>query len=463
MCALSELLHKKSVQLSGSDSSDVFYTDAVLKRLGIPYFESFRPDHISEDVALVIYSAAYDETNVELAEAKCRGIPVLSYTQALGEYSVLFDSAGIAGVHGKTTTTAIAGTLARAAGIRAQVLAGSAVSAFNDCCTLDMGDDFFIAETCEYRRHFMNFHPHRIVLTSVETDHQDYYPDYESIRDAFVEYAALLPPDGEFIYCADDDGAREVAEIFKNTRNANWNGRLIPYGFNCSGEYHIEYYENKNEKIVFKLTQFEKEWILRIPGKHNVLNAAAAIALVVSLAFKDRNFSKENTAALISKIALALEDFKGSKRRAEILGEACGILFMDDYGHHPTAIQKTLRGLKEFYPDRRLAVSFMPHTYTRTVALLNDFAGAFDDADILLLHKIYPSARESYSGGVNGQTLFEETKNKHNNVIYIDEPLDAVSFLKENLKEGDLFLTLGAGDNWRTGKYLYDFYKGIEA
>jgi len=188
VCALAELIHGMGLKTAGSDTNEVFYTDGILRKLGIPFHETFDPAHISTNIDLVIHSAAYSgENNVELAEAARKNIPVMTYPQALGEFSANFDSTGIAGVHGKTTTTAMAGCLVRGLGLPAQVLVGSAAANFGGRSTLAQGDKYFIAETCEYRRHFLLFHPRRIVLTAVESDHQDYYPTYESIRDAFVE------------------------------------------------------------------------------------------------------------------------------------------------------------------------------------------------------------------------------------------------------------------------------------
>jgi UDP-N-acetylmuramate--alanine ligase len=465
MSALAELMHNRGIRVSGSDRDEVFYTDAILRELGIPYYESFEASHIESRGLpdLVIYSAAYSfETNAEMAEAKRRGIPLRKYTDALGEYSAGFDSTGIAGVHGKTTTTALAGTLIRAVGLPAQVLVGSAVSAFGGRSTLSLGGKYFVAETCEYQRHFLSFHPQRIVLTSVESDHQDYYPTYEDIRDAFMEYGRLLPPGGELIYCADNSGASEVAGALRKENPAL---TIVPYGFNAEGDYRIEVFEVRDERIVMRLTGFPGELKLRIPGRHTALNAAAAIALTVSLVKKEFGNEGWNDERR-ERVRDALEEFKGSKRRAEILGEAGGILFMDDYGHHPTAIRSTLAGLKEFYPGRRLVLSFMSHTYTRTASLLDEFAASFDNADIVFLHKIYSSAREVYRGGVSGKTLFEKAREhlsripgKGENIFYAEEPLDGYEPLKALLKPGDLFITMGAGDNWKLGEKLFAFFR----
>jgi UDP-N-acetylmuramate--alanine ligase len=462
MCALAELLLADGVRVSGSDRADVFYTDAVLRDLGIPFFESFDKDHIGGEIDAVVYSAAYSaESNPEMAEARRRGLPLVKYTDALGAYSERFDSSGIAGVHGKTSTAALCGVLVKALGLPARVLAGSAASAFGENgrarSTLNMGSRYFIAETCEYRRHFLSFAPKRIVLTGVESDHQDYYPTYADIREAFLEYCRRLPAGGELIYCADDAGAAELAE----TLDAEDRGiRFSPYGFQARGNFRISGYRAAGERAFVRLAGFPRGEIeLRIPGRHAALNTAAAFALCGSLLRGDGGWTDAAWEAALP----ALAAFQGCKRRAEIIGEADGILFMDDYGHHPTAIQSTIEGLRAFYPQRRIVASFMSHTYTRTAALLDRFAASLTGADILFLHKIYASAREAYTGGVDGKTLFERTREavspeKRGGVYYVEEYEEAFEPLKSMLHSGDLFLTLGAGDNWNLGRRLFSYY-----
>jgi len=465
VCALAELMYKSGVKVSGSDTPEVFYTDAILKELKIPYYENFDAAHIGENIDMVIHSAAYSaDSNPELAQALSLNIPILKYPDALGAWSAKFDSTGVCGVHGKTTTTAIAGVLMRAANIPAQILTGSAAVDFGGRSTLSIGDKYFIAETCEYRKHFLSFHPRRIILTAVESDHQDCFPDYESIRSAFVEYCRLLPEGGQLIYCADDPGASDVAQTIKNE---NPGIEIIPYGFTAEGGWRIVSYKVENERAIFSLAGILGEFKIRIPGRHEALNVAAALALTVSLA-KDEFGAAGNNGVLseekIQSIKTTLENFRSAKRRSEIIGEAGGILFMDDYGHHPTAIKTTLAGIKSFYPKRRLIVSFMSHTYTRTSALLDDFASAFADADILFFHKIYASARENYTGGVNGRTLFERValfQGGKSKTFYVDEPDGAFEPLCEILKPGDLFITLGAGNNWPLGEKLFAYFKSI--
>jgi UDP-N-acetylmuramate--alanine ligase len=322
-----------------------------------------------------------------------------------------------------------------------------------------MGNKYFIAETCEYRRHFLSFRPRRIILTAVESDHQDYYPTYESIRDAFLEYCRLLPSGGELIYCADDPGAAGVVSILEREDRGL---KLVPYGFNAPGDFRILSYAVGQERAVLRISGFPGDLKLRIPGRHEALNAAAALALTSSLVHDEFGDGTADgwTGEMRENVRKGLEEFRGSKRRSEILGEEGGILFIDDYGHHPTAIATTLEGLKSFYPERRLVVSFMSHTYTRTASLLDEFAASFEKADVVILHKIYASAREEYHGGVTGRTLFEKTRALRNNTFYTDEPLEAEGMLKNLLRAGDVFVTMGAGDNWKLGRSLYDYYKG---
>ena len=450
MAALAELLVSRGAHITGSDVSDEFYTDALLKKLNIPVSSPFDPSNIPAATRLIIYSTAYTpDKNPELHAAAEKNLPRMSYPEALGAFSEHSYSAGVAGVHGKTTTTGIIGTLLKNSGLEASVLAGSAVSNFGGSCTVINGSKYFVAETCEYKRNFLLFHPQKIVLTSIESDHQDYYPKYEDILTAFLQYIDRLPQFSELFYCADDEGACDAARLIFSSRP---DLILTPYGKTARGDYGIKIHGIQNGQSVFSLRGFAGEFHIGIPGEHNILNAAGAIALVVSLIKQERN---EITLADLTAIRNNLASFKGAKRRSEIVGEVNGILFMDDYGHHPTAIRKTLKGIHDFYPERRIIADFMSHTYSRTAALLTEFADSFDYADTVILHKIYASAREKYTGEISGRTLYEQMKKWRKNVYYFDEIMEAKDFIKNELRQGDLFITVGAGDNWKLGRAIY--------
>lgn len=453
MCALAEILQSRGNRLTGSDVTEVFYTDDILKSLKIPFVPGFFRENLPADCRLVIYSSAYDpRVNPELVEARKRGIPLMEYTQALGELSRDVLSLGVAGVHGKTTTTALTGSLVKAGGLPGTVLAGSAVKGFGNRSTLIQGDEFFIAETCEYRRNFLRFHPDLIILTSVEEDHQDYFKGFQDILDAFGEYVLLLPPGGRLIFCQDDPGAARAAEAAAARRG---DLRLIPYGFTAQGPWRIREFHREPGASCFHLEGWPQEkFRLLVPGRHTALNAVAALAGVAEI-MGDLNGppGPGDRAALVQGI----KEFSGSRRRSEILGEAGGILFMDDYAHHPSAIKATLLGYREFFPGRRLVVDFMSHTYSRTAALFEEFADSFGAADLLILHKIYSSAREeeAAAGAVTGRKLYEKIRAGRDSVYYSDEPGDAWDFCLENLQEGDVFVTMGAGNNWTLGHRLF--------
>jgi UDP-N-acetylmuramate--alanine ligase len=458
MAALAELFFRQGARVTGSDIAEKFYTDTVLRSLGIPFFEGFDAAQVPRNARAVVYSAAYPpDSHPELLAAKELGIPLFSYPEALGAFSRRLPSAGIAGVHGKTSTAALAGTLIRELGLPGSVLAGSAVNNFDGYSTWTGGGDFFIAETCEYRRHFLFFHPRWIVLTSVEPDHLDYFKSYEDIHSAFVEYCRNLSRDGALIYCADDPGARKVMEDCRGERPGL---RCIPYGRGAEGAYRIVSLEEKPGATVFRLAGIDRDFEVHVPGIHTALNCAAAIALTQTIQTGLAAHSPApDSPAFPDALVRGIAAFRGSKRRSECLGEAGGILFADDYAHHPTAIKTTLKGFRRFYPGRRIVADFMSHTYSRTAALLEDFAASFTDADIVVLHKIYASAREANSGGISGADLFEKTRKNHPKALYFEEVMDAAAYLRKELKSGDLFITLGAGDNWRLGRRLFDEIK----
>ncbi|MFW6250649.1 MAG: UDP-N-acetylmuramate--L-alanine ligase, partial [Alkalispirochaetaceae bacterium] len=461
MSALAELYHRSGVSVTGSDTTETFYTDQVLREIGISYSEGFDPENIPEGCDLLVYSAAYDpETHPEIVAARKRGVPVLVYTEALGRYSRGRVSVGVSGVHGKTTTTAMAGTLVDALGLGASVLAGSAVTDFGGTSVLFRGEEFFVAETCEYRRHFLDFDPSIVVVTNVEADHLDYFRDGEDVELAFLEYLRKLPPEGTVIYCADDPGALSVAEriaaerddlhLFGYRREGSF--RPLPGGARTE-EVRIIAERSEPGRIHFGIEGIEAAFALTIPGTHNVLNATAAVvatctAAAIRYGGTWRSFAHSRREA----IAEGLLSFSGSRRRSETIGEAKGIRVMDDYGHHPTEIVTTLRGLREFYDPERLIVDFMSHTYTRTFRLLDEFASSFGEADIVVINEIYASAREQFDGSIGGEELANAIRRNHLAVVYRGSHEQAVEYLLGILREGDLLLTLGAGDNWQIGR-----------
>lgn len=469
MAALVEILFHKGAVITGSDVSERFYTDEVLEKLGL-HALPFGTENITDDVQYVIYSSAYKlDKNPDLIEAVRRGLPCLLYTQALGAYSQRAYSCGVCGVHGKTSTTGLVGTILKEIDLPSQVLAGSVINSFGGTCTYTSpaagdGKSIFVAETCEYQRHFMSFCPQKIILTSVEPDHEDYYPTYEDIRQAFIDYICKLPEGGEVIYCADDKGACDTINLVREKRP---DIVALPYGEKAYGDFFVTFGKVENERNSFTLGLFadKGDFALSMPGRHEVLDAAAAVALVCQLL---REFGK-NPLDYYENIRRGLLNFSGGKRRSEIVGRfknknGADVLVLDDYGHHPTAVKTTLEGYREFYKGRKIIVDFMSHTYSRTQALLPEFARCFTAADEVILHKIYSSARENPADfEITGRTLYEAVlATGQKNVHYYEEILDAADFAKAELEkqsgpeypDGYLFITMGAGDNWKLGKEI---------
>lgn len=453
MTALAEILIKRGATITGSDVPETFYTDRILQNIGVSVQQGFSESNVPKQCMLGIRSAAWNDTHPEVKELLNRNIPVISYPEALGALSLKPYACAIAGVHGKTSTTAMTGSILKRTLLPFTVITGSGVSNFGGFSTFRAGDSYLVAETCEYRRHFLSYHPDMVLLTSVEKDHLDYFTGLEDIENAFSEFISRLPENGIFIFCSDDSGARKVTESIHRKRP---DIRIIPYGetpardLSNDNRFNIVSIQYGNGSSRFSLSGFDQEFVLKIPGKHMVLNAAGALAASILMIERD---GITPISEITEQMANGLQDFLGTKRRSEIIGQTPDdILVMDDYGHHPTAIRKTLDGLREFYPGRRIIIDFMSHTYSRTRSLLEDFATAFGSADIVILNRIYPSAREQSEPDDLNQELFHLACRNHQRVLYFHEPEDALPYLLEELKPKDLFITMGAGSNWILGE-----------
>jgi UDP-N-acetylmuramate--alanine ligase len=281
-------------------------------------------------------------------------------------------------------------------------------------------------------------------VTSIEPDHLDYFHDLGDLIDAFESYGRSLPYRGAVVYCADDAGAAEAVRRIGARRD---DLSLVPYGRTAAGRFRVAGIVAGPGRTRFSLEGFSVPFELHVPGEHMVLNATGALALCTEIWRKERGGRPVDEAGA----ARALAGFTGCRRRSEIVGEARGVLVMDDYAHHPTAVARTLEGIRAFHPERRLVVSFMSHTYSRTRALLAEFGGCFGAADEVIIHRIYASARER-DANVSGEDLAREVAKHHPLVSYTADPLDAAPRLVRTLRAGDLFITMGAGDNWRLGR-----------
>lgn len=446
MAALAEILAARGALLSGSDVAETFQTQEILDRLGLRPGVGFAADGLPADTDWVIHSAAYErDANPQLLAAAARGIPLSSYPEALGELSRGATSVAIAGVHGKTTTAALCGLLTAALELPATVLTATGVPNFGGGATLQRGAAYLVAETCEYRNHFANFHARHLVVTTVELEHVDAFPTHAAVVAAFVGFAASLPPGGSLIYCADDPGAAEVAAAAARRRPGL---RLRPYGERAAGPLRITGVTLAPGATRFRLACLPQPLTLRVAGRHNTANAAAAVAVAALLLEAEGRALDAPAQAAVRR---ALAAYRGGKRRTELIGECRGVLILDDYAHHPTELTATLAGLRAFYPGRRIVVDFMSHTISRTMALLAGFGASFAAADEVLLHPAYGSAREEGAGAAAraGRALWRAVAQRHPRARYCETLAAAAAYLAATLRRGDLLVTMGAGDNWR--------------
>ena len=454
MAALAEIFSSWGVILTGADVAESFQTQNILDRIGLEASVGFSAGNLPKEIDLIIYSAAYvPETNPQLKEGKKRGIPIMSYPAALGRLSLVSESIAIAGVHGKSTTAAMCSTIISELDLPATVLTGTGIINLDNSSVVIRGNKFFVAETCEYRNHFSEFKADHVVVTNVEFEHVDSFATRKDIIKAFIKFICGISKHGKVIYCADDFGAVEVVNKAATLRS---DIKLIPYGETAHGRLNVSNVQVSESQTSFQINCFENQLFLSVPGKHNVLNATAAVGIVTEIMLDSRCFQPDSSVPVITK---ALKHYKGGKRRTELIGEVEGILFIDDYAHHPTAISSTLGGISDYYPERRIVVDFMSHTFSRTKAFKEEFGAAFSLADELLLHPVYGSARElnqvinSFDDMAEsiGRMLFEHVKNKHTKVSYYSSFLEAANYLSGTLSSGDLLITMGAGDNWKVG------------
>lgn len=453
MSTLAEWLSLSGAMVTGSDTAETFPTEKVLKSHGIKWNEGFSAENITADIDGVIYSAAYTQNNPEKEAAEKLNRPLCSYPEALGIISRRFEAAAVAGVHGKTSTTLLAALIARSVKIPAVVWAGSSLATLGDRALWHGGDRFLIAETCEYRNHFLHYAPKRILLTSIEWDHQDFFKTENAIYDTFCQFINLLPNGGECFFCVDDPGALSAVNEVRKIRS---DIVFTEYGEKAAGDWKISAItENKGENR-FMLPGFNEPFSLSVPGRHIVKNAVGAMALMASVA---------SAAAIPIQqdfLQRAFNEFHGISRRSEFIGRALGVNIVDDYGHHPTAIRKTLDGFRSFYGAERIIVDFMPHTYSRTQALLSEFSTCFSAADGIILHDIYGSAREE-KGDFTGRDFYNRIAKSHREVFYVEDHSNAVDLCLDILRPGDLFVTMGAGDNWKLGRRVLACLKEKES
>lgn len=435
MSGLAEILLEEHFTVSGSDSQKSQLTEQ-LEKAGAKIFYGQRASNIEDGIDLVVYTAAIHEDNPELAATRAANIPTLTRAELLGQIMDNYSrSIAIAGTHGKTTTTSMVSQILLAAKTDPTISVGGMLDAINGNIRVGKSD-LFVTEACEYTNSFLNFHPKYCLILNIEEDHLDFFKDINDIRHSFHRFAANTADDGFIILHSAIENYKEIV--------LGLSTKVITYGLDSSNDFYaanISYDENGCACFeAMQQGQFFGKITLTIPGEHNILNALAAIALTAQMG--------------IDKHAVfqGLGDFSGTKRRFEKKGTLAGVTIVDDYAHHPTEIRATLNAAKN-YPHKRIVCVFQPHTYTRTKAFLNDFSKALSLADIVVLADIY-AARETDTLGISSGDIQKRLTDSGNLAYYFHSFDEIENFLLKKCMNGDLLITMGAGDIVNVGEHL---------
>jgi UDP-N-acetylmuramate--alanine ligase len=424
MSGIAEILQNLGYNVRGSDSTPSEIT-TYLEQVGVTIFPSHAPDNIS-DADVVVISSAISGDNPEVIKARELGIPVIKRAEMLGELMRLKYSIGVAGTHGKTTTTSMIGKIFREAGLQPTLIVGGVVAELGTGASLGSGD-YLIAEADEYDRSFLAMFPTLAVVLNLERDHLDCYTDMQDLKNSFLTYINKVPFYGSAILSADDDNLQEI--LPRVTRPH------ATFGFSPEADYsatEIAIEPSGTMFSVFCRGELLGGITLRVPGRHNVANALAAVAVSHELDVPFEN------------VADALREFSGVGRRFEIVGDVNGVLVIDDYAHHPTEIDSTLRTARQLY-DGRLIVVFQPHLFSRTSDFVSEFARVLSQADQCILTDIYP-AREEPIPGVTSEIIKEEgMKQGNRNFNYVGKKENAIAAVANMAKPGDVVLVMGAG------------------
>lgn len=461
MTMLAQFLASRGYQINGSDVAETFLTDQVLAdhKIAVRVGFGLNDELISAD--LIIYSTAYNQDNPEVAWA-LENKTTLTYAQALGEVFNQYYGIAVTGSHGKTTVSAWLGFVLWRGGLKPNVMVGSRVPQFDGASLLG-SSSLMVIEADEYQNKLQYFQPKMVVLNNIDYDHVDFYPTPQDYQQAFIDFLAKIPTDGYLIANYDDPLIRRLAPV-------HCRGRIISYALDNTADYVGYGLKAAQSRQYFKVkmgididdTDGEDEKLSKLavsnsgdlgdfstglPGRHNISNALAVLAASVELGLP------------LYKIREGMADFTGTARRLEVLGQFNGATIIDDYAHHPTEIKASLSALRQQYPDNQLRVFFHPHTFSRTLALLDDFAASFTAADEVGILKIYGSAREE-AGCISGQELADKIaasragQGLSKEVVYFEDLENLNKYLRQSAGSGQTIALIGAGDIFRAGQQL---------
>ena len=440
MSGIAELLFNLGFQVSGSDMNK---NDNVkrLKKLGINVKIGHDPNNLA-DPDLLVYSSAVPLENPEIIKARQKGIPIIRRAEMLGELINLKEtSIAVAGTHGKTTTSSMIGTILSHAKIDPTLVVGGLVQNLNTNSKLGSGK-IIVVEADEYDRSFLAMRPTIGIVTNVELEHTDCYENLDDLKNAFTQFCQSVPFYGEIIVCVDSPA---IQEILPNIERP-----MTTYGRSRDAAYRAEnlrFHENSSTYTVFCAEDSLGEIQLNVPGEHNVMNSLAAVVLglEMGLSFK--------------QIQSGIATYQGVRRRFDIKGIYQSVMIVDDYAHHPTEVQATLKAAKSGW-DRRIIAVFQPHLFSRTQEFFREFASALRISDLVIITDIYP-AREKPIPGINAKLIFNEYNNKSKtNCYYVPDLDDLESTLDDIIQPNDMVITMGAGNIWR---YSESYAKHLES
>jgi UDP-N-acetylmuramate--alanine ligase len=439
MSGLAHLLMKNEAVVAGSDQtpSDVV---AGLCRMGADIKVGHHAENLGHEADAVVISAAIKEDNPELKEARKRGYKVYKYAEMLGKLMNRYEGIAISGTHGKSTTSGWLTHLLKQAGVDTNFIIGAKITQLDSSSGV-ADSKYFVAEACEYDRSFLNLKPKIACILNIEQDHLDYYKDEDEIVEAFGEFALGIKQNGTLIANGQDANVARILrqlgkglkyETFGLEKNCNFYAENIALN---DGLYAFDVYYNN---------QLLGETRISLPGKHNIYNALAVIAMAIKIGLEPQ------------RVFELLPGFTGIDRRIMLKGQVNGITVLDDYAHHPTEIKASLAAIRQKYQLKQIWCVFQPHQYSRTRFLLDDFAESFKLADITIVPEIY-FVRDSQATKkeVNAQILVEKMQANGTNALFIETLEEIGDYLKRNVRPGELVVTMGAGDIWKVAdEYL---------
>lgn len=435
MSGLAEILLEEGFTISGSDAKESALTDK-LSAMGAVIAYPQQASNITDDIDLVVYTAAISQDNPEFAAAVSAGIPMLTRAELLGQIMDNYSrSIAVSGTHGKTTTTSMLSHILMAAGSDPTISVGGILQSINGNIRVGKSETF-LTEACEYTNSFLNFYPKYSIILNIDADHLDFFKDINDIRNSFHKFALQTDKAGCLIINNDIPNLEQITD--------GVGSEIITYGTSDNAMYYADEvtFTDKGTPVfkAYREGTLLGDVELHVPGMHNVSNAMAAIALTDKMGLS------------FDAVKDGLATFYGTDRRFQHKGEFNGVTVIDDYAHHPTEIEATLKAAAT-YPHDTLVVAFQPHTYSRTKALLADFAKALSHADVVVLADIY-AAREKNTYGISSDDLKTEIEKSGTEVYYFPTFEEIEKFLQKKCKHNDLLITMGAGDIVKVGEEL---------